>query len=991
MSPGKPRGKSRDAAEGRPEMAIGEGGDIEAGPALEITDATSSTCSPNRENADPAEEPSDDADGATVVAPIERLKTVLDVCLATFLAVRGKLTTYITFGLLEAYRTFYYEVPFEHVVDIINAVGIATVQAGLVDVQFAFAKRTSKAAKDLEGLFGIIIDVDITTTDIVREVERAGVPMPTLGFPSPHGFKVGYPTVARMSPEAFDESGKRFTLAFEGGDPASWHPGQMQRLPRCLRATEAGIIPVTYAATLMNPVPFDGSPTSVPFPFRVRRALGSGAVSEAERTRLREYLDELGIPAPEEPGHLLYAACPASPSHDSPCTYVNVNDAREISLHCVGGHDGTGAKHYTETQLADLAHATCTAEPATTRFDPLTHLPVTPGAVEFIHQALRTWSPVLVESVVFTWMMEHARREVLRFEPHVTMEQVLEVYGQRLRGVHGLPPMFVYYERGTATLVFDDPDGRALPVTTRTGPSLKANAVELKSTGLWLVTVTKTKKGEIIVEPGWTADAASLLQKLALGHAHVLAKLGVPIVTTYGLPVAHVVDSWSIHPSTLNIVAVTVHCTFGDVDEIDAVEFFLALYRAGRLPFASENDVRAFTMLIASPLLRHIAPGLLGVYWFVGPPGAGKDFVAEMVRLIWEQFATPYSRVSFDISLAGELEAKRMLEMGAGCVFARAKEAGKRAGMADALIRFAGTDRLAGRGLYKDEVSIANTFTYVADSAEDLPDRREISRRTVQIAVTFMDDAKSKGTVLDEVRVAAKGIIKSLKRLVETRPPEWYLHQADTGSRPVVPVALAQLLGAKLPAVEGEDLTEVWESMLAFVESPDGETHGKEQLATMNARRAGKASLEAQTLPSFSLAFFIDTMVQKPGKAELFSPYNKKSRELVNRILRETEYRVLVGKQGYMPVEIRGQCYALRLEDGRRFMLATEMAFKTAMMAARAASAARSSATPAAPTPLATEPAATAGSAQPVATSPGPKQSKFTAPTKSLLKKKNGK
>jgi hypothetical protein len=307
--------------------------------------------------------------------------------------------------------------------------------------------------------------------------------------------------------------------------------------------------------------------------------------------------------------------------------------------------------------------------------------------------------------------------------------------------------------------------------------------------------------------------------------------------------------------------------------------------------------------------------------------------------------------------------------------------------MAEALIRLAGTDNLPGRGLYKDEINVPNTFTYVAESAEDLPERREISRRTTVIHVSFMDDAVSKGQVLDDVRAAAKGLIKNLKRLVETRRPSWYLGQSDTGSRPVVPVALAQLFGAILPAVEGEDLTEVYESMLAFTQS-EGKQHGKEQLSIMQSRRANKVSREAKIFPSYSLAYFIDLMIVKPGKAEHFSPYNKKSRELVNRIQRETEYRKDYAEKSYMTVEIGGARYALRIEDGRRFILEKELDFNTIMLAARATAAAKNDTDP--PSVRSISPASGEGAISEPAVAPrepDPDDATFQVASATLLKK----
>ena len=93
--------------------------------------------------------------------------------------------------------------------------------------------------------------------------------------------------------------------------------------------------------------------------------------------------------------------------------------------------------------------------------------------------------------------------------------------------------MLAFYERSAARLVHDDPSGRSLAVTSNRGPNLKTNALEMKSTAMWSLVVSKDKKGN--VEIGLLgADAASMLDKLAAGHANVLAKLGVAAAEKVG-------------------------------------------------------------------------------------------------------------------------------------------------------------------------------------------------------------------------------------------------------------------------------------------------------------------------------------------------------------------------------------------------------------------------------------------------------------------------
>ena len=844
----------------------------------------------------------------------------------------GPPRTFVSFGILERPDVHTVEVAFDAVVDLINHVGEAAAAAGLVDVQFSLTKRASKRGADLQAVYGVMVDVDQRVADMLTEIEKAGVPMPTFVFESLNGWKAAWVSTSPIAPSAFDEIAKKLTLAFDGGDASSWSPSQMQRTPTCLKRVAGAIVPVTFKATQANGTPFAPTPEAAPFPLRVRRALGAGDVGAVGRKLIRDYLEDRGIPASDELGDsLLYDACPASDAHSSKCCYVNVTDDGTIVVCCLAGHEGEGRKVWHEPDLLALAAPEAEHEPGVRGFDPLRHLPVTGAAVQFITFKLQGWPGPLVDASMRLWRLEHARRDARGL---VDVREVQAVYDQRLGGVDGIPAMEAYFDRASGRLVHDLPDGRAAPVTGKQGPSLKTNATELKSTGLWHLHIEE-RDGLVRSAAAWHPDAESYVHKLGLGHGDVLASFGVAGITTYALPVAHVTEQWSIDPTTHHIEAVTLRETFESVDEVDAVEFFLRLHRAGRLPLASENDVLLFVMLLTLPLLRHIAPGQLGIVWLVGPSGAGKDFLAELARRVWEACGTQHARVSFDVNLAGDLELKRSLEMAAGCIYARAKEAGKRGGMTEMLIRLAGTDSIAVRGLFKDEAQIPNSFTYVAESAEDLPDRREISRRTVLISVTPMEDRISKGDVVEEVSAAAKGLLKDLKRLVETKPREWYLRQSDTGSRPLVPVALSRLLGATLPAVQGEDLTEVFEAMAAYTTGPDGEQHGADQRTKICARRADKTALEERTFPSYSFAHFIDVMALKPGNAELFSPYARKSKELITRIVRETEYRIAVSAQGYMAIEIGPRRFAFRIFD-RRFILVPELEFNTKLTEARA-------------------------------------------------------
>src|SRR5262249_1769875 len=141
--------------------------------------------------------------------------------------------------------------------------------------------------------------------------------------------------------------------------------------------------------------------------------------SPGDRERIRDHLAELGIAAPEEPGHALYAACPGSDEHDANCCYVNVRDSGAIDITCLGGHGGEGKKHWAERDLLLLAGGEDAAGDAS--FDPMRDLPVTWSAVELFEHKLRGWPAPLRDAAFETWIEEKGRREVGAAEGEDTM------------------------------------------------------------------------------------------------------------------------------------------------------------------------------------------------------------------------------------------------------------------------------------------------------------------------------------------------------------------------------------------------------------------------------------------------------------------------------------------------------------------------------------------------------------------------------------------
>jgi hypothetical protein len=434
----------------------------------------------------------------------------------------------------------------------------------------------------------------------------------------------------------------------------------------------------------------------------------------------------------------------------------------------------------------------------------------------------------------------------------------------------------------------------------------------------------QTLRPAILVASAVHPAAESLGNKILIGHTGTLAALGVPRIVRHEFLAAFTDDRWSIASTTRAVSAVRVARLREVADEpFDVVEYFLSLYRVGRLPLATEDDVRRLLMALASPLLRHVAPGLLGIYWLLGPPGSGKDFLAELLPDIHRQAVAGVASPKFTISLTNELEDKRQFYAAGPAIYARAKEAGKRAAMSEQLIRLAGTDQLPARGMRVDEIAIANVFTYLAESAEEPPNRIEISRRTVEIRVLHVDDEVSLGQVRQEILARAPLIVTGLRRLVEQQPKDWFVNQTQTKSRPAVPVALAQIFDVKLDEVEGRNLDELFEAMLIYTSNTNHcGAEGVEQRQHMRTREA-KEAREAALFKSYRFSHFIDKMQNEPGMKSLFAEL-RSQRLLTMTVQREMKkYRdVTRGKAPYLPVEINGTKYAFKMfRSGRNFML----------------------------------------------------------------------
>lgn len=873
------------------------------------------------------------------------------------------------------------EVDVHRVAVFLNDVGKQLVEAGELDVQVWAQHRTSKGQADGVQITGVIIDVDKRTDDILGELEAAGVHLiPTAAWNTNGGYKLLYASRnKRIVPK--DEPGNTtdknteadiaigfdstehlatwLTLALEGGDPGSWEVAHGQHLPICLKTKDSETLTVEHPAVQLNPAPLnlEDLPTTE-LPMRLRIAWGTGAsVTTSERETIEEYLSDLGAPAPEEPGtHCRYDRCPDTDSHSNPSFYVYRDADGSIHAHCFASHEGVGQKHWNEHALHALATGRPTAGPnidavrdlpATwageqyRRFQLATHLGEDGVKDAIVGGAERLWRRSRAEFELSEWKKlaswieaQHPSVDVLdRSDPE--LGDFISLYDTRQRPYLGLGPLYAYYDERYRDLRIRRSGGPDIPVfTSGTSFPIKDHAHEWRASEGFRITVehkVKTSRGKekqktLTIKPVLQEDQRYLSHwnKVRAGHPGALAALGLPLVENHVFPVAFVESSWSIDVASC-CLRQTVLPRLREGDPLfDVVGFFERLYDDGRLPLASRDDVHRFIMAITSPFLRELAPGLLGVYWFTGPPGAGKDFLAEIPAMIWRE-ALGYQQVkaSFDISATDDLEQKRTFYAAYPAIYGRAKEAGKRTKFIELIIRLAGTDRVPARGMHKDEVEVLSTFTFLADSAEDLPERKEISRRTVVINVAEMDDGLSKGEVLAEIKQHAPDIIRGLQGSVESRSREWYLDQTGTNSRPIIPVALSKLFNTSLPSVEGRRLDDIFEAMQRYIEEDLGGDEGKRELAQAATQKVSKA---AKICPSFPYSHFADVMGQQVGYRALLREFGT-LRQFQMALERETAYpKVKQDKLPYLRVEIHGRPYALRLvKSNRNFILLPEL------------------------------------------------------------------
>jgi hypothetical protein len=833
------------------------------------------------------------------------------------------------------------DVPIHRVADFLNVVGAALAAASFVDARCWVGRRQGNpSTTDWAQRHGMIVDVCEPSSDPLASIVTAGLPVPTVWWPTENGFKGLWVFDQSTFPETFIAMAEEFVVALRGGNPALWLPTHGHHLPVVLKSTGSGLSLVNQPAAQASTEPFRVVSYSPLLPPRLERVLaGERTLTPGERQQVTGYLAGVGLTVPNPGCYSQYDRCPLA-VHGRTCCFVGVRHDGSVFVTCVAKHGREGRKDWNELGLLDLATG---AHVPFDGIDPVVNIPGTWAGLEYFRTKLLgeftgSSADALMAAAARVWFRAKAGMAIgplvgkayaknIRLKDAPPWHKYVEFYERKIAGDE-TGPCQVFFDgvRQELRLVYGQ-SSKALKIK---GPTLSTKANYHEYDGSLAIDVSaelreneETGKWAIVVSPEVAPAAASLWNKALTGNTSHLAALGLPRMSVHELPVAFVEPSISIDLKTRCIEIVrTAHTKPGDA-RFDAFGFLASLHREGRLPLASEADVARFLMAIASPLLRDVAPGLLGIYWFVGPSGAGKDYLAVLVEEIWRDSVINPVKAAFDLHTTDETEQKRAFATAAPAVYARAKEAGKSLELITTLIKLAGTNQVTARGLWRDEVQLTNTFTYLADSVEDLPERKEISRRTVMIGVGQIGDEISKGRVRTEILQRAPDIIANLKALVESRPVEWYLEQANTGSRPVVPVALAQLFGATLPQVSGGGTDELFENVESYIKT-FGAAEGKKQQA--DARE--KDGKEQKLFPSYRLAHFVDQMSQEVGSRNFFKLYGSK-RGIEMLLHREADYHTVEsGKLPYLPVTLNGKRFAFKLVKGRRnFVFVDELVY----------------------------------------------------------------
>ncbi len=352
----------------------------------------------------------------------------------------------------------------------LNALGTATQEAGICDVQIWLQRRRGKKAGDCEEIWGVILDVDVVSTDPFGSFIDAGLPFPTCWWSTRNGYKGCWTFNRSVDAKLFLAIAQQFTISVPGGDPKSWSPEQGQHLPRVNKSTLDGNIPIKLTAVQTNAQPLQIDAFTSELPVRLERALsGGGRLGAGERKSVEDYLSELGTPAPDEAGarSAPYDHCPSAEQHDRPCFYVFRQEDESIDATCLGGHGGELSKRWSEAALYELATGKHRAD---ADIAPVRDIPNTWAGDEYLKQrfsitfASEPNCAELVLAAVAVWMRARASmvlakanqlavREGVEITRPIALEDMLTFFERKVVGFDSTGPCRIAFDDNTSGLV----------------------------------------------------------------------------------------------------------------------------------------------------------------------------------------------------------------------------------------------------------------------------------------------------------------------------------------------------------------------------------------------------------------------------------------------------------------------------------------------------------------------------------------------------------
>lgn len=321
----------------------------------------------------------------------------------------------------------------------------------------------------------------------------------------------------------------------------------------------------------------------------------------------------------------------------------------------------------------------------------------------------------------------------------------------------------------------------------------------------------------------------------------------------------------------------------------DPMRFLLAEYRALRTPFRTENDVRAYAMFVATPLLRAACPGRLPAYFMVGSSGSGKGLAKEAAFKMWQNSAAPGAPTSSYMSVEAKNETELRLKYAAmdDQLFMNLNEAVKSNTM-ELIVTQNERETVSARAHHRAPQEIANRYVTVADAVEGMPAKVEVERRTIKVHMRPSRTYERKlEPAADDENVERFRPSRFLRKMIEVGPsliegfrlrleaegPDFLERMSDDSGRSMATNALARLCGYRLGAVVGGGLPEIWNMILAAtidgVPRRSGDGQGFDVQRAVRSKAQARDPYIAQKFSVYSYAEVVAVARNSPAHQEL--------------------------------------------------------------------------------------------------------------------------